>query len=163
MTASSKLPAKLDMPRGGSRGARAAPRYNATHKQGWGWNVQERRRAVRTARRRARGYTIDRRGTGSLTIDALENALGVPVDDWDAYETALTIIEKRLSDGVAVRGYWTGPVAEPDEVEADDRGRVAHAWILTPTGRILDPLRWLFEDAAPYVYEGMADYYDATR
>jgi hypothetical protein len=118
---------------------------------------------LRSSRGRARALAFERGSTGSLTIEGLENALGVPVDDWDAYEAALTIIEKRLSDGIAVRGWWTGPIAEPDEVDADDRGRVAHAWILTPTGRVLDPLRWIFEDAAPYIYEGMSDHYDTAR
>ncbi len=94
-----------------------------------------------------------------MSIDALENALGIPVDDWEGYETALAIVDKGLSDGIAVRGFWTGPIAEPDVVVTDADGRVPHGWILTPTGRILDPLRWLFEDASPYVYEGIADHY----
>jgi hypothetical protein len=126
--------------------------------------MQERLRdRARAARQRARMRGATRgREPGALTIDALEAALGIPVDDWDAYETALAIVDKGLSDGVAVRGYWTGPIAERDAVETDAHGRVRHGWILTPTGRILDPLRWLFEDAAPYVYEGVSDHYEAA-
>ena len=118
---------------------------------------------IRAVRRRARTRaTTGAREHDTLTIEALEGALGVPVDDWDSYETALAIVDKGLSDGIAVRGYWTGPIAEPDVVEPDAQGRVRHGWILTPAGRILDPLRWLFEDAAPYVYEGISDHYEAA-
>ena len=129
--------------------------------------MQERLRdRVQVLRRRARTATGSRArdavAQGPLTIEALEAALGIPVGDWDGYETALAIVDKGLSDGVAVRGHWTGPIEEPDVVEASADGRVPHGWILTPTGRILDPLRWLFEDAAPYVYEGAADYYEAA-
>ena len=123
--------------------------------------MQERLRdRIRAARRRSRaGGSKDSASQGPLSIDALENALGIPVDDWEGFETALAIVDKGLSDGVAVRGFWTGPIAEPDVVVTDADGRVPHGWILTPTGRILDPLRWLFEDASPYVYEGIADHY----
>lgn len=101
--------------------------------------MQERLRdRIRAARRRSRaGGSKDSATQGPLSIDALENALGIPVDDWEGYETALAIVDKGLSDGIAVRGFWTGPIAEPDVVVTDADGRVPHGWILTPVDRVI--------------------------
>jgi hypothetical protein len=60
-------------------------------------------------------------------------------------------------------GHYIGPIDRGSDLFADraDIGWTRHGWIARADGTVLDPTRWAFEDARPYIYEGKADDYDA--
>ena len=66
--------------------------------------------------------------------------------------------------GVRKDGVWTGPKGKlwgmRGRWRQDAQGRPVHVWIELPDGSVLDPTRWAFEGAWPYVYSGPADCYD---
>ena len=54
-----------------------------------------------------------KKGPTRPTLREVERALGEPATAWVArcYEIACAIVERKLVDGVAVYGHWTGPIA----------------------------------------------------
>lgn len=99
------------------------------------------------------------------TLAQAEKALGEPATEWVArcYEIAGRIVGAKLCPpgSVAVYGHWLGPIAENSYFhEYSTAPFVRHGWVLLPDGRVLDPTRWVFEDAKPYLYIGPSDQYD---
>jgi len=99
------------------------------------------------------------------TLAQAEAAIGEPASKWVArcYEIACAIVEAKIVPvgSVAVYGHWLGPIAPGTHFY----GRAAmafcqHGWVLLPDGRVLDPTRWVFEGAEPYLYVGLPDHYD---
>lgn len=93
-----------------------------------------------------------------LTVMEVADAIQIPTSDWigNCYLIAHKIVESEIVDGRAVYGHWLGGVATMAPAFAS-RGRnpfVAHGWIRLPDGRVLDPTRWVFEAADPYLYVG---------
>ena len=103
-----------------------------------------------------------KKGPTRPTLREVERALGEPATAWVArcYEIACAIVERKLVDGVAVYGHWTGPIA-PRSRFADKAGAgfCQHGWIILPDGRVLDPTRWAFEVVRPYLYLGPSEHY----
>ncbi len=104
---------------------------------------------------------------GELTLERAEFEIGIPVQEWegDCYAIASRIVFDCGLAGRAVYGHWTGPVS-PAGFWADRAGLPfqRHGWIALSEhegdDRVLDPTRWSFEAADPYLYLGPPDAYD---
>jgi hypothetical protein len=99
------------------------------------------------------------------TLAQCERAIGKPAIEWGGhcYEIACAIIDAHLlpTKAVAVYGHWRGPIADNSIFTAWRAATfVQHGWVLLPDKRVLDPTRWAFEGASPYLYTGPSDYYD---
>jgi hypothetical protein len=96
----------------------------------------------------------------SLKVSDLEQALGLRTWEWPGrcFEIARALVRVTDIEGRPVYGFWTGPVA-PSKIFDGTANRVRHGWVLTPEGQIIDPTRFVFERAAPYVYVGPNDHY----
>lgn len=100
-----------------------------------------------------------------MDVNEVAKAIGMPVERWpgQCYGIALGMVEAGLvPDGArAVYGHWLGPVADNCPVPGfRSRPFVQHGWVLLPNRSVVDPTRWVFEAADPYVWHGMPDYYD---
>lgn len=93
-----------------------------------------------------------------LTVAKVEKAIGIPVAEWsgNCYAIACAILRAKLVKGRPAYGHWLGPVHERSPFAT--RGRAPfqrHGWIVLPDGSVLDPTRWVFEAAEPYLFHGM--------
>jgi len=100
-------------------------------------------------------------------VTRFEKALGERAQAWSGrcYEIACAIVKKRLVDGVAVYGHWLGPVDRRSPLYRPGAPFSRHGWVSLPggngKGNVLDPTRWVFEAASPYIYIGpVGDVYD---
>lgn len=87
--------------------------------------------------------------------------IGVPVKDWrgNCHGIATLMVQHKVVPGRAVYGFYLGPVAKTSMFHG--RGPFQrHGWILD--GEIvIDPTRWVFEDAKPYIYiDHLSEQYD---
>jgi hypothetical protein len=94
-------------------------------------------------------------------LAACEAALKEPAAAWVArcYEIASKIVDAGLVKGAAVYGHWTGSVNRRSRFYG--KPIVQHGWIALDAavydmnpGAVLDPTRWVFEAASPYIYVG---------
>lgn len=96
----------------------------------------------------------------TLTIEQVEDALDWPVEDWEGncYAVACQMLKAGLVEGRAIYGAWYG-VIDPNGYWRHRAASpfVRHGWVALPDGRILDPTRWSFEGAAPYIWIGPGD------
>jgi hypothetical protein len=97
-----------------------------------------------------------------LALPDAEAIVGEPADAWAmrCFEIA-----SKLADavgGVAVYGAWTGPIADSSPFSRRP-GAPNHGWVLLDDDTVFDPTRWVFEGLEPYLYEGLADFYDEGR
>jgi hypothetical protein len=97
-------------------------------------------------------------------IHDISEEIGIPVSCWpgQCYAIACLLVERDIVDDEAVYGHWLGPV-HPESEPFGARRHLPfqnHGWVLRPNGSIVDPTRWVFEAAQPYVYEGPPDFYD---
>lgn len=95
-----------------------------------------------------------------LSIAQVERALGEKAEKWVArcYEIAGRIVAAGLVQGVAVYGHWKGPVDRHSHFGSRrNLPFIRHGWIQLDDGRVLDPTRWVFENARPYLYLGSPD------
>jgi hypothetical protein len=96
-----------------------------------------------------------------ITIAELEARTKLPAPEWagKCYEVACVAAE--LVDGaVPVYGHYLGLVVQGTLFEDVACGFVQHGWVQLPDGRVLDPTRWVFEGAVPYIWVGSDDEYD---
>ncbi len=93
--------------------------------------------------------------------------IGVKVIDWmgNCYFIACRMLEAGVVKGEPRYGHWRGPIAPGSMF---DRGSpiTRHGWIAAKEeGRdiVIDPTRWVFEDASPYIYQApdFEGWYDA--
>lgn len=92
----------------------------------------------------------------SLTVEKLEEAMGLPRSFWEGQCYGVACAAAELIDGArAVYGHWLGGVNE-EGFWGDKAGLpfIQHGWVKLPDGRVLDPTRWSFEAAAPYIFLG---------
>lgn len=98
-----------------------------------------------------------------LNPNEVARTIGVPVLAWPGrcYEISCLMLASRIVSGSPRYGHWLGPV-EPGTLFAG-RPIVRHGWIATRCKQIVDPTRWVFENAAPYIYYApdFDGYYDA--
>lgn len=97
------------------------------------------------------------------TAAAIAQAIGLPIERWtgNCFAVATKVVGTKLVTGTAVYGHWRGPI-DPDSHFATRRhvGFVQHGWVVGAgafAGLIVDPTRWVFEAALPYVWTGPAD------
>ena len=95
---------------------------------------------------------MSRRGS-AFCADELAGKIGVPLHDWpgNCYAIATRIVEAGIVEGRAVYGHYLGPVAKGSIFSG--RGLIRHGWIVTKTGRIIDPTRWVFDNSTPYILD----------
>lgn len=96
-----------------------------------------------------------------LTVEDLEDLLDEDAMEWEGQCYRLAHAASKLVKGRPVYGHYTGPVNEWGYW--GDRAGLPfqqHGWVQLPDGRVLDPTRWLFEGADPYVYIGSDEDYD---
>ena len=94
-----------------------------------------------------------------LTVEQLAQRAG-PVEEWEARCAEIADIAAKMTDGEAVYGYWRGPTTGLWG-EKPEGSITRHAWVILGDGRVLDPTRWSFEGASPYIWVGPGgDSYD---
>jgi hypothetical protein len=107
--------------------------------------------------------------TKKPTIMQLERAIGMKVKDWPGHchEVSQLVVDSGIVKGHAVYGFYSGPVARSSLFyeRRNGAGVMRHGWILLDEDNILDPTRWVFENAKPYVFvtrrhDGHWDEYD---
>jgi len=96
--------------------------------------------------------------TESFKIEDVAKAIGIPVKEWkgNCYAISCAIVKNKIVKGNAVYGHWTGPVNRNSMFyQTSQVGFVRHGWILMPDNEtVVDPTRWVFEDADPYIFMG---------
>lgn len=92
-------------------------------------------------------------------LSELADACGVPLERWpgSCYAVAVALVRSGLlpSGSRAVYGLWRGPIAPTGHFGA--RAGIpftGHGWVELPSGQVLDPTRWVFEDVPGYLYVG---------
>jgi hypothetical protein len=92
-----------------------------------------------------------------ISLKQAEKALGEPAEKWEArcFEIAARLVDKGVVDGIAVYGHYRGPIQKESRFFAKSgAGFVQHGWVVLPRGGgIVDPTRWCFEYASPYIFE----------
>lgn len=102
------------------------------------------------------------RSTSSIVaippLAVCERVLDWKAKDWEAkcFAVATAFVEKKIVDGDAVYGHWRGPVAKRSRFYEKSLSLpfIQHGWVVLPDDRIVDPTRWCFEAAKPYVFYG---------
>lgn len=108
-------------------------------------------------------YVSDR-----FTLEEASALIDIPMERWPgscyAVATALfngAVAAGKATGGRVVYGHWRGFMHPQGHFGARARlGFTSHGWIDLGDGRVLDPTRWVFENVAPYLYEGPGDEYD---
>lgn len=87
--------------------------------------------------------------------------IDIPLDRWplNCFAVAQACVEAGVLPGRAVYGMYFGPVAEASPFA--DKALARHGWIeaaeLDGNARlVIDPTRWVFEAAEPYIYHGVS-------
>lgn len=93
----------------------------------------------------------------SFKIKDVAKAIGIPIKQWEGncYAISCAMVKKVIVKGKAVYGHWTGPVSRSSVFyQTSQIGFVRHGWIVMPDESVVDPTRWVFEDAFPYIFVG---------
>lgn len=92
----------------------------------------------------------------SITVAEVEKAIKLPAKKWagQCYGVATEMVKKGVVDGRAVYGIWWGLI-HPKSLFAG-RAWTHHGWIVLYDHSVIDPTRWVFEHAKPYIYHGPA-------
>jgi hypothetical protein len=79
----------------------------------------------------------------------------MPTARWrgNCHAIACRILDLGLVRGVARYGHYYGPVA-PASYFSPTAPFHRHGWVERPDRSVLDPTRWVFEDAPPYIHVG---------
>lgn len=90
----------------------------------------------------------------SYDIDEVVTAINIPLSRWPGNCTGIAsaMMEAGLVDnGYLQRGHWVGPVAKGSHFYG--KPIIPHTWI-EMNDYIIDPTRWVFEAAQPYIWVG---------
>lgn len=85
----------------------------------------------------------------------------MPLGEWagNCYAVSCAMLERGVVRGRAVYGIYWGPVDESSMFYG--KQVVRHGWIECDDGALVDPTRWVFESAEPYIYVGrLSEDYD---
>lgn len=95
-----------------------------------------------------------------LNPHAVAQAIGLPVVEWpgNCYAIAYQMVSRGLVTGRAVYGHYIGFVAKGSHF--DGRPIVRHGWVACEDGSIIDPTRWVFEGAEPYIAQLPAEHHE---
>lgn len=79
-----------------------------------------------------------------MTLEEIAAAIDFPLKKWRGYCFIVVrrMLNHNLVKGVEVSG--PSPFAEA----------IFHFWIRTPSGDVVDPTRWCYEGATPYIHVG---------
>ena len=93
-----------------------------------------------------------------IDIGKAAKKIGIPMRSWAGrcYEIACLFVEKGVVNGTPVYGHWLGKV-DPKAQKFGERSGLPfqhHGWVLMKNGTVVDPTRWVFENAKPYVFIG---------
>jgi len=92
---------------------------------------------------------------------AIAEAIQVPLNKWPGNCSLIaTLVMKTfpIEGQRYARGIWRGPTHHSSIFGS--RALSGHSWTVLQDGRILDPTRFAFEAAEPYIYLGPSDFYD---
>lgn len=92
------------------------------------------------------------------SIEEIAKKIQWPIAEWPGNCYTLACMIAPLVGGTPVYGHWTGPVA-PGSMFSE-KPIVQHGWILLKGNTVIDPTRYVFEGREPYIYDGIADFYD---
>jgi len=89
------------------------------------------------------------------TVAEIEAAIGIKAKDWNGrcYEIATKLHDSGLVKGQVRYGLYWGRISRNSEKFAG-RTITHHGWIERPDRTVVDPTRWAFEGARPYVWSG---------
>ncbi len=95
----------------------------------------------------------------NFDIEEVVKAIDIPVDKWpgQCYGIALAMVEKGIVEGTAVYGHWLGRVHPKAQVFGVRYNHPfqQHGWVIHKDGEtVIDPTRWVFENATPYIFVG---------
>ncbi len=101
-------------------------------------------------------------------IERIEERFGIPAEEWHGrcFEIASRLVDTGLVEGMAIYGHYTGPIDSTSYWSSRHAlDFVPHGWVLAPSGVIIDPTRFSFENTTPYLYVGKPgddgyDHYD---
>lgn len=100
-------------------------------------------------------------------IEFIAEQIGLPIEEWkgNCYGVSTKIVQAGFYDGEPAYGHYYGPIAESGYFGAQANCPfVRHGWIELDNPdegkEIVDPTRWCFENAEPYIYHGPDDEYD---
>jgi len=93
-----------------------------------------------------------------VTVELVTTSIGAAPAVWEGNCYAVACAVAPLVGGRPAYGHWLGDVS-PDGRWASAGGRlfIRHGWVVLHDGRILDPTRWSFEAAKPYIWLGEND------
>jgi len=96
--------------------------------------------------------TAPHRQNQTVTLQQVETALKCRAERWAGrcYEISSAIVRAKLVRGVAVYGDYIGTI-HPKSMFVR-KPIVHHGWVALAGGGVLDPTRWVFESAPPYLY-----------
>jgi hypothetical protein len=79
----------------------------------------------------------------------------LPLHKWpgNCHAVATLLVEHKIVKGETRYGIWLGFI-HPKSFFASRHGPARHGWIEKADGTIVDPTRWVFEAAPPYIYVG---------
>lgn len=88
-----------------------------------------------------------------LTAEAVAVAIDFPLAEWpgNCYGVACAVLNAGLVEGRPVYGHYLGRIAAGSIFEG--KPLVHHGWIETTDGKVIDPTRWVFECAEPYLFQ----------
>lgn len=92
-----------------------------------------------------------------IRFDAAKIAdrIEVPLASWpgNCYAVATSMVRCKVVKGRAVYGNYLGAIHPASMFHG--KPVVRHGWVVQKDGLIVDPTRWVFESADPYVYVGL--------
>ena len=90
-----------------------------------------------------------------LNPETVAKQIKWPLDKWpgNCYGIAQAMVEAKVVRGKAIYGHYHGYINSKSIFAG--RPFTHHGWISCPRGGVLvDPTRWVFECAQPYIYLG---------
>lgn len=91
-----------------------------------------------------------------LNVVSIAQRIGIALSDWpgNCYAVSCQMVKCKVVKGRPAYGNYHGPVAPGSMFFG--KPIVRHGWIRRPDETIVDPTRWVFEGAEPYIYEGQS-------
>lgn len=95
-------------------------------------------------------------GMSLIDAESVAKAIDLPLNEWpgNCYAVACMMVDAQLLSGRPAYGHYLGKIDEKSMFYG--KPIVHHGWIVTDDGDIVDPTRWVFESAEPYIYRAPA-------
>lgn len=91
-----------------------------------------------------------------IPVGRVERMIERPTEDWKGacHQISALLLDRGVCEGKLRYGHYLGYIAPTSIFAKVDVGFCRHGWIEQKDGTIVDPTRWVFEDAKPYIYIG---------